>query len=171
VNRTEQAGSNPDRGALLEHVNAARAELLASIDGLSEAEMTTQIVAGVWTVRDILAHISGWAVWDLTTIRSILAGQQPDLTAIQKVDAFNDRLVEERRDWTVKEILAEMQAAQAALQELLADLSDETLFDSALFQGPYWDNLAEWLRVFWEHEEEHAVEIRTWRAARGDVNG
>jgi len=29
-------------------------------------------VAGIWTIRDILAHVSGWAAWDLEAIRSIV---------------------------------------------------------------------------------------------------
>ena len=87
-----------DKRALVEHLNGARAELLVALDGLNTTEMTTRPVAGAWTIRDILAHVSGWAAWDLAGIRSILAGLCPDLTAIQDVDCSNGRLVDERRD-------------------------------------------------------------------------
>ncbi len=55
---------------------------------------------------------------------------------------------------------------QAALQELLANLSDDALFHSRSFQGPYWDNLAGWLQVAWEHEQQHATQIRAWQGPR-----
>ncbi|MFQ6100401.1 MAG: DUF3795 domain-containing protein, partial [Anaerolineae bacterium] len=60
-----------DKRGLLEHLTEAGAELLTAVEGLSETEMTTLPVAGVWTTRDILVHISGWAAWDLAGIRSI----------------------------------------------------------------------------------------------------
>jgi len=80
-----------DRQGVLEHLASARAALLAAIEGLNEAELTTLPVAGVWTIRDILAHVSGWVTWDLTGIRGILAGERPDFSAIQDVDDFNAR--------------------------------------------------------------------------------
>jgi hypothetical protein len=149
---------------VLDHLAGARAALLAAVEGLSETEMTTQPVAGEWTIRDILAHVSGWAAWDLAGIKSILAGERPDFAAIQDVDTFNARLVDERRGWSLDRILFEMRDTQAALQELLTGLPDADLFRAGPFQGPYWDSLAGWLRVAWEHEEEHVAQIRDWRA-------
>jgi len=88
-----------DKQELLERLTGARAELLGAVEGLSVTESTTLPVAGVWTVR-----------------------------------------------------------------EILADVPDEDLVHVGLFRGPYWDNLAGWLRVAWEHEQEHAAQIRAWRA-------
>jgi hypothetical protein len=152
---------------VLEHLTGARAELMAAIEGLSETEMTTLLLTGVWTVQDILAHICGWAAWDLAAMKGVLAGEAPDFSTIQDVDTFNARLVAERSGWSLEQILAKMRDTQAALQELLARMSDKDLFRNELFQGPYWDNLAGWLQVAWEHEEEHAVQIRAWRATHG----
>jgi len=152
-----------NRQEILDHLTVARSELLAAIEGLGEVEMTTLPVAGAWTIRDILAHISGWAAWDLAGIRSILAGECPDFSAIQDVDAFNARLVAERSARSLDQILAEMQETQTASQELLADIPEEALFRIGPFQGPYWDTLAGWLQIAWEHEAEHAAQIRAWR--------
>lgn len=156
-----------DKRELLERLDGARAELLSAIEGLGEREMSTLSVARVWTIRDILAHIGGWAVWDLAGIRSVLAGVRPDCSAIQDVDAFNARLVAERGTWSLEQIMAEMRDTRAALQQLLDRLSDEDLSRTGPFQGPYWDHLAGWLQVAWEHEQEHAAQIRAWRATRG----
>jgi len=98
-----------DKREMLEHLTGAREELLAAIEGLSETEMTMLPVAGVWTIKDILAHIGGWAAWDLAGIRTILAGERPDFSAIQDVDTFNGRLVAERSTWSLDQVLAEME--------------------------------------------------------------
>jgi len=156
-----------DKQEVLDHLTGARAELMAAIEGLSETEMTTLPVTGIWTVKEILAHICGWAAWDLAAIKGVLAGKAPDLSAIQGVNTFNARLIAERGGWSLDRILAEMRDTQAALQGLLAGMPDENLFQARSFRGPYWDNLAGWLQVAWEHEEEHAVQIRAWRATHG----
>ena len=98
-----------DKREMLEHLIRAREELLAAIEGLSETEMTMLPVAGVWTIKDILAHISGWTAWDLAGIGTILAGERPDFSAIQDVDTFNGRLVAERSTWSLDQVLAEME--------------------------------------------------------------
>ena len=154
------------RRDLLERLTGARADLLSAVEGLSEAEMTTQPVAGAWTIRHILAHIGGWAAWDLAGVRGILAGQPPDFAPIRDVDTFNAGLVTARSDWSLDQVLAEMRDAQAAMLKLLAGLSDEALFRDESFRGPYWDLLAGWLQVAWEHESEHAAQIRAWREGK-----
>jgi len=105
-------------------------------------------------------------VWDQTGIQSALAGECPDFSAIQDVDAFNARLVAERSARSLDQILAEMQETQTASQELLADIPEEVLFRIGPFQGPYWDTLAGWLQIAWEHELAHTAQIRTWREDR-----
>lgn len=156
-----------DKQGVLEHLAEARAALLAAIGGLAEADMTALPVAGEWTIKDILAHVSGWAAWDLAGVEGVLAGEPPDFfSAIQDVDTFNARLVAERREWTLGRVLAEMADTHAALRELLATMPDEDVFRIGRFQGPYWDNLGGWLQVAWEHEEEHAAQIRAWRASK-----
>lgn len=151
------------RQKVLNHLANTRAQLLAAIEGLSETELTTLPVSGTWSLREVLAHIGGWAAWDLGAIRAIQQGKRPDLSVIQEVDAFNDRLVAERKKWSVGKILAEMEDSQAAIQELVGSLSDRDLFENGPFRGPYWENLAEWLQVAWQHEEEHIAQIQIRR--------
>jgi hypothetical protein len=82
---------------------------------------------------------------------------------IQDVDAFNRRLVAERDGWSLDQILAELEVIQAALVELVDGMSDRELSEIGRFWGPYWDSVAEWLHVAWEHEEKHATQIHAWR--------
>ena len=151
------------RQEVLNHLARARAQLLAAIEGLGATELTTLPVSGTWSLREVLAHICGWAAWDLAAITAIQQGQCPDLSVIRDVDVFNDRLVAEREKWSVKRILAKMEETQVGMQELVGNLSDRDLFVDGAFQGPYWKNLAEWLQVAWEHEEEHTAQILIWR--------
>jgi hypothetical protein len=152
---------------ILNHLARARTQLLSALEGLSQTEITTVSVSDEWTLREVLAHIGGWTVWDLGTIRAIQEGNRPDLSIIRDVDRFNDRLLAERSEWSLDQILAEMNDAQAAILELLGSMTVQDLFDVGPFRGPYWDSLAEWLQIAWEHEEEHATQIRVWREQQG----
>jgi hypothetical protein len=154
-----------DRHAVLDRLNAARAELLLGIKGLDETTMTTLPIAGTWTIKEVLAHLSGWESWHLAAIRQALAGTAPDFSPLQDRDSFNRRLLEERRGWTVTEILDELDSNRTALEELLLEMPEESLFRAGPMRGPQWENLAGWLRVAREHEEEHAAHIRAWRRA------
>jgi len=154
-----------DRHTVLERMDAARAELLKTITGLDEVPTTTLPVVGAWTIREVFAHLAGWAAWHVATMRRAVAGQPADFSPLADRDAFNARLVEERRRWTMTEILDELDTARTALESLLEALPEEDLFRVDYLSGPQWDNLAGWLRVLREHEEEHAKQIRAWRAA------
>ena len=48
-----------DRDGLLQHYRQMREELLAAIDGLSDALMTERSLDG-WSVKDHLAHLALW---------------------------------------------------------------------------------------------------------------
>src|SRR5918995_1413106 len=48
------------REKLLETIDGAWSELLASIDGLTDEEMHRSGVVGDWSVKDILAHVTTW---------------------------------------------------------------------------------------------------------------
>ena len=154
-----------DRRTVLDRLNTARVELLTGIKGLDEETMARLPVVGRWTIKDLLAHLAGWASWHMGAIRKELSGESPDLSPLQDRDSFNVHLIEERRRWTVTEILDELDGTHTAFEELLMEMPEEDIFRCGYLQGPQWDNLAGWLRVMREHEEEHAQQIRAWRVA------
>lgn len=154
-----------DRRTVLERMDAVRAELLMTITGLDEATTTRLPVVGAWTIQVVFAHLAGWGTWHLESIRRGLAGEQLDFSPLQDRDAFNERLVEERSTWTMTAILDELEATRTASHDLLNEMPEEDIFRIGYLAGPQWENLAGWLRVIREHEEEHAAQIRAWRTA------
>ena len=162
----QEGGQHPeddgmDKEEILKNLTRARTRLLAAVTGLAEAEMTTLPISEEWTIREVLAHVGGWAAWDLGANRAIQDGDSPDLSVIVDVDQFNEHLVTERSGWSLHQILAELEETSAAIQGLVRATPERDMKTSR-FQGPFWSNLAEWLQVAWEHEEEHALQIEAW---------
>lgn len=47
-----------DRAALLDHLRAERAHVLAAVDGLGEQDLTRPVVASGWSVAQLLNHLT-----------------------------------------------------------------------------------------------------------------
>ncbi len=80
-----------------------------------------------WSCKDVLAHI-GKANDQMfqAILREVIAGRNLDRSIFAvDTDGDNERLVEERRDRPVAEIIAEVEEADEEVQELLSQLTDE----------------------------------------------
>ena len=58
-----------------------------------------QVLLGIWTIKDLLAHLIGWDFTNLQAIQQILAGQYPTFFKYYDKDwqSYNARLVLEYR--------------------------------------------------------------------------
>ncbi len=106
------------RAALLGYVRSAPAdswEQPSPVDG--------------WSCRDVLAHIAGdTGKWFSHMLHAALDGQQPGPTRVGPdvdFDAINRRDVEERRDLSLAELIAEIEADGEEHEELLSRLTDD----------------------------------------------
>lgn len=151
---------------LLHKLRVARTHLLQVLSGLPDPERETVLLTDEWTARDILAHLAGWAVWDLDATQQMIKTGSADFSAVIDVDAFNARCVADRSNRTWEQLVDEMEQAQAEWVKLLSALSDEDLFVSARFGSPEWKTLADWVQIALEHEAEHARTIQAWLESR-----
>lgn len=80
-----------------------------------------------WTYKDLLAHAAAWEEEATRRLRAVRAGQDvPQLPDID-TDAFNARVVEERRLVGPEAILDELDAAHRTLVDVVRTLSEETI--------------------------------------------
>ncbi len=151
---------------LLARLAAERAGLLWQIIGLDEKTLTESPVFDDWTAKDLLAHVAWWDRWEHRTMKCMLAGAAPDLSAIPNMDACNAAIVAEWRDRTLAEVLAELQAARADWVAWLRIMSGEEFFERRFVQSWDW-SFPGCLKVQWEHDAVHAADLNAWREAQG----
>lgn len=156
---------------LLARLAAERARLLMQVLGLDEQTLTGVIMAGDWTVKDLLAHQGAWDRWQANVMASLVRGEVPDLSALDDFDASNAAFVAERRQWSLKEVIAELQAARADWVTWLEGLTEEEFFQPRSFNEYDWCFDGGPLRVQWEHDADHAGEIAAWRKSEGLKQG
>jgi len=127
------------RRQLLACLAAERAELLWQLLDASETTLSESPVFGKgdWTAKDLLAHIAAWDRWEHQVMVAMLAGQQPDLGALEDIDGFNTAAVAQRRDRSLGEVLAEVEDARETWVAWLREVPLDAFFQPRWFQD--WD--------------------------------
>ncbi len=84
--------------------------VLRAVEGLPEAAWNTAGVCGIWSVKDIIAHLASYEHVLVDVLTTILGGSGSTLYLSKFIEPggqFNDSEVDKRKDRTVAEVLAE----------------------------------------------------------------
>jgi hypothetical protein len=86
-----------------------------------------QVFLGVWSVRDLLAHLIGWDDTNRKAVKSILAGQVPSFYKHRDHDwqTYNAMLVKKHRTGSLEDLLTTAKASQKRLIEFLQTIPSE----------------------------------------------
>ncbi len=153
---------------LVDTLRRERAEWDALIARVGLERLDVAGVAGAWTTRDVVAHVT-WTERETVGILRARALVGSDLWNLP-LEERNAVIFEQNRHRPSREVLAE---AAAVFQDLLAAidaLSEEDLTDPARFRGfpPDW---VPWRVVAintYHHYEHHAPGIQAWLETQGD---
>jgi ribosomal 50S subunit-associated protein YjgA (DUF615 family) len=113
-----------------------------------------------WSYKDLLAHLATGDWVFQTVLRAVTANERFDLAEINPdyVNAGNARLLEERKERAVEELIAEVETEGERTQELLAKLTDA---DENRTQEGAPMSLAEGVRSFPGHDRDHLAQLKT----------
>jgi hypothetical protein len=144
------------RKQVLEDAEREYAGLKEAIAGLDEKAMR-EVWLGTWSVRDIVAHITGWHAEMIPALERLGRGEAPYADgAYDDYDGWNARFVAARRDRGTADLLRE---ADTSHRELL--LAAGKLPDTSFAEGQPAAGLVD--GVGGGHYREHAAQIRDWR--------
>lgn len=156
-----------NRSELIQKLDTARNSLLAAIDGLTEAEMTTQAITDSWTIKNILAHIAAWDAEAAYAIRILATEKTPHFNyRIDPKDDFrewNAQQVRKRRGMRVAQVLAELSDTRQKLIEIVEGLEESQLTWFGHVPWGWSASVEELIQVQAEHDADHAAMIREWR--------
>jgi hypothetical protein len=144
-------------------IRATNARLDLLLSGLNVDQMNQPGAVGVWSVKDVIAHIAFWERYAIAIVRAVLGGETPVLDAEDLTETRNASVVAQYYQRPLGAVIAEWYAAREELLDLLEDISDEDLNDAQRF--PWSDGRTLLDRVAgnsYEHEHEHIDQIREW---------
>lgn len=84
---------------------------------------------GKWSLKDLLAHFSGWNTITIQDINKAIAGEEIDrwMSSDEEIDEFNEEQVNLRRDLTWDEVYNEFRQSCIDLIELYKSLNEQDL--------------------------------------------
>lgn len=127
---------------LLKDIRTERRRLEKNLSGLSAEEMTRRGVAGTWSVKDILAHLSAWEMLFLNWYSAGLQGRVPATLPVgmsqKAMDALNQQIYGKNRRRSLDEVLAEFHASHEIIVRVIETIPEEEMFTQGRFEwtGP-----------------------------------
>ena len=142
--------------------------LLGSLGGIPEADWETPGVCGVWSVKQIVAHLASYEAAFADALLEVCGGggATPTLDHFRSDPAgFNDAEVAARSALSPAETLAEMNAEHARAADLAARLPAETFRRTGTIPWYGAEYALDDLLVYinYGHKREHVAQIDRFR--------
>ena len=131
-----------------------------ALHGLNEEQMA-EVWLGTWSVKEIVAHMSGWHRELLPVLERIARGERPvpESVSYDDVDAWNARFAAPAKDKEITDLLLELDRSHEDFM-LAADRIPDVRFQAGRTAYRTVDGVTA------HHYHEHADQIRAWRASR-----
>lgn len=143
---------------LIARWQAARAEMMACLDKIDR----NRKIYPLWTVREVLAHISGWDDAIEETLRAFLAEEVVQISpaAARGVDVYNAETVHTREGLDYDHIYREFLASRERVLALARPFPPQKMNAVMPFVWGNSGTLEDLLNTFIAHEHEHAADMR-----------
>jgi hypothetical protein len=141
--------------------------LMSALGNIPEAEWETPNVCGVWSVKDIVAHLASHEQALVEIFESFLSDDAtPTLDRFKRGSAkFNDAEVEKRRHLTGEQVLAEYTEAYQRSLELVKMIPEAQMRQTGAlpWYGAEYD-LEDFIAYgSYGHKREHCAQINVFR--------
>lgn len=144
------------RDRLLHDLDDARAQTLALLDRL---EAASELYPG-WTVKEFLAHLTGWDDATTAALRAHAKGKEPDMPAHRGIDHYNAETVSTRATLDYPHVKREWEVARDLLKAALRDMPANRFAEPVVFPWGPTGPVAILVKIMIHHEHEHADELR-----------
>ena len=144
-----------ERERLIRELGEARDHMRAVVDKI---DVEREIYPG-WTIRHVLAHITGWDDAAIAALRAHAGGDEPGTPAVRGADYYNAQSVATREALDFERIVAEWEQAREQLKQAIEALPPEKIGEVMLLPWGGQGGVAPFIQIFIDHEHEHADEI------------
>ena len=133
-----------------------------AIHGLNETHLT-EVWLGTWSVRDIVAHMSGWHRELGPALERLARGERPvpdGKNYETEVDAWNEKFAASKWTTPVADVLLDLDESHEYFMHAAAQVPEDRFVEGKTAWKIVDLNSA-------HHYKEHGDQIRAWRAAKG----
>lgn len=145
--------------------------VLQTVGGLPDDAWDMPNVCGVWSSKDILAHLASFELGLLDVLSSLLDSSRltPTLDRFRTRPSFNDDEVAARQGKSAAEVVTEYHDAHAQVMTLAAELPAETFrqVGALPWYGREYDLEDFIVYTSYGHKREHCAQIKLFRKRLG----
>jgi hypothetical protein len=166
--------SNTGRQELIATLENTKAEVEALVAEAGDARLTASGVTGEWSIKDMLAHMTAWEERVVAWAEGIHQGRKPappPWSTDWNDDQVNALIYERDRGRSLPDVLEGWRRTHRKVVDAVRTMSEEELFHEKiewLGDVPFAEALA---GNSYEHQQEHAAQIRAWLAAQEEAAG
>jgi len=139
-----------DREELLQRIDASWQDLQDALHGIPPERASEPGVAGEWSVKDLLGHITFWERGCAADVQRLGPEEAVEGFDVDKLNAQEQECIKNR---SLDELQSEFTESHVALMQVLRTAEDLNPDD---VKGDTW-----------EHYAEHTADIRDWRTRVG----
>jgi hypothetical protein len=156
-----------DKSELLNGLHEEYRKWQALLNEVGAARMDEPGVAGNWSIKDIVAHLTGWRRRTVARLQALQRGEPEPPTPwsphLQTDDDINAWIYESSRDKSVREVLDESHQAFQELVAAIEGLPEQVITDA--HRLPWMEGQPFTAAQFFGHfHEEHEPDMRAWLA-------
>jgi hypothetical protein len=158
------------KAELLHGLQAEYQQWQALLDQIGPAHMDQPGVTGDWSIKDIVAHLTGWRRRTVARLQAAQRGEPepppPWPPHLHTDDEINAWIYESRQGASVDAVLAESHEVFQQLLAAIEGLPEATVVNAAS-HFPWMEGRSFTAAEFFGHfHEEHEPEMRAWLARR-----
>jgi hypothetical protein len=141
--------------------------VLQAIEGLPESAWETPGACGVWSIKDIIAHLTSYELMLVDVLSTFVSsGPTPYLSKFTDPENnFNDSEVAARKGKTVGEVLGEFSDTNTQVMSLAARIPAETFRQTGTLPWYGMEYALDDFIVYTQygHKREHSAQIAAFR--------
>jgi hypothetical protein len=141
---------------ILQAYEHSRAIMMAQLDEIDR----NRKVYPLWTIREIIAHLSGWDDSAIGFLNALLKGELPPTPAMRGTTVYNDETVSTREGLNYDQILREYMSTRSNLLSLIRKTPDEILTKKSILPWGEEGSFVDLANIFTPHEIEHAEDVK-----------
>ncbi len=148
----------------IQELSAARSSILDLVGKIPPQRLDEPFL-GIWSMKDLLAHLVGWDVTNMQAIQEILTGKTPSFFRYYDKDwhSYNGMLVEKYRIEPFSALLAEVDDSHRQLVTFLQSLPPNDLVNGkARSERGQTVTIRNLLQSESKDERDHAGQVRAY---------
>ena len=144
------------REEILKALESSHAMMMAQLDEIDK----NRKIYPLWTIREIIAHLSGWDDASIGFVNALLKGDIPPVPAPRGAEVYNEETVSTREGLSYDHIVREYVDTRAKLVVLVSLMSEEMVIQKSILPWGDEGSLEDISQVFGSHELEHANDVK-----------